>query len=105
MPDVAFSSLVPTEGSDIEPDSTFAFTVLNVAVLQVVVVAFQFSSNENPEVAYDGTNFLGRYAGLSSKTAVTGGTRYVFGRAGGWPPGSVTPKAWAVDVTGLVTTL
>jgi hypothetical protein len=98
----SLSNLVPVSGSELSPDSTCAFTLLDASTAQLVQVSFLFEGTEHPEIAYQNGAFLGRYKGVSDSYAVTGGTRFVFGRAGRWPSGSVTVRVTVVDSQGVV---
>lgn len=98
----SLTNVVPTSGSELSPDSTLAFTLLDASTAQLVQVSFLFEGTEQPEIAYQNGVFLGRYKGVSDSYAVTGGTRFVFGRAGRWPSGEVTLEVIVVDSTGVV---
>lgn len=52
------------------------------------------------ELAHDGSSFLGNYAGGScSRTAISGGFRFVILRDGGWPS-SPSIRIFAIDLSG-----
>lgn len=94
--------LAPPDGDELRPDGTIAFTLLDVAVAQLVLISFEFQGNPHGEEAFRNGAFVGRYIGVSESYAVAGGTRYVFTRAGRWPQGTTTPRVIVVDSQGEV---
>lgn len=89
----------PAVGTPIQPDSTISFDVTDNSGLRKVLIAVSFNNVIGVEVAYDGTIFRPPYASGSSRTTISGGSRYAIKRDGGWPA-APTFEVFAIDTAG-----
>jgi len=86
------------------PDSRIAatdavgFDLLSATFLRVLI-AFDFEGYHITELAYDGSEFLGAYAALSTVEAIGGGFRYSLRRSPAWPD-QPNMRVFAFDTAG-----
>ncbi len=86
----------PVNLENVEPREPIVFDVLSSEDLLRVVVCVEYPEAPT-ELAHDGDNFHPPYEG--TRSAVTGGFRYVLRSTGGWR-NSPSPTIFAVDVLG-----
>ncbi len=92
-------SVVPAPGTPIATTDPLQFDVTDDSgAFRRILVVVNLAGTQ--ELAHDGNNFLGNYAGGScSRTAISGGFRFVILRDGGWPS-SPTIRVFAIDQSG-----
>jgi hypothetical protein len=92
-------SIVPAPGTAIASTDPLQFDVTdNSGAFRRILIAVVLAGVT--ELAHDGNSFLGNYAGgACSRTAISGGFRFVVLRDGGWPS-SPTIRVFAVDQSG-----
>ena len=97
---IGVSNVSPADLSTLEPAATLTFDVTSfVAALSRVLVCMDFpESGRPPELVHDDTVFSAHYT-ESSRTAITGGYRFVLRNSEGWAAG-LHPLIFAWDTAG-----
>ena len=81
----ALSGVTPTPSTVMPSNTAVAFTITSSPTLQRVMVFANFPGAAIQEVVWDGTTFSDRYAGLSTRKAVSGGFEFRVIRTPVWP--------------------
>lgn len=90
----------PSPGSSISANTPIVVDVTDDKDgIRRALLAISFPSIGQTDLAFDGTQFAGVYAG-STRTRITNGYRYGLVRSGGWPA-SPTFTAYVTDTDGL----
>ncbi len=79
------SGVTPAASTVIPSNTALAFTITSSPSLQRQMVFANFPGAAIQEVVWDGTAFSDRYAGLSTRTAVSGGFEFRIIRTPVWP--------------------
>jgi len=92
------ANVAPADASPVSAAQLVSFEVTSSPSLQRVMVFARFPGAQIEEVVWDGSAFTERYAGTSSRTAITGGFRFQFRRGPTWPDGIVV-SVYAVNTS------
>ncbi len=92
------TNVSPASGATIGAGDSITFDVTDETGLREVIVGVEFLSSGAYEFAHDGTSFAQSYR-ASTRTAISGGFRYVLQRSGGWPS-SPRIQIFAIDTSG-----
>lgn len=79
------ANVAPAAASLIASTQVLSFEITSAPALQRVMVFVRFPGAGIEEVIWDGTAFTDRYAGVSTRTAIAGGFRYLVIRNPIWP--------------------
>lgn len=97
---LTFTAIVPGDGAQLSKNGTMAFTLsTDVRDAEGVMVSVYVVSTDTEEMAWDGAQFVGRYATLSFKT----GDDFIVRRRGGWPTGGVSLRVRELGSTEVMT--
>lgn len=92
------SNFDPIPGSALSFLAPISFDAMDDSGFGRVMIAVRYNAlNGITDLAYDGTNHLGRY--LVTSVPITGGRRYTIRRRDGWPA-HPTFRVFAVDAAG-----
>lgn len=78
------TGITPSEGSTLAPTDPVQFDVIDESSLRATLVWVVDVAVGDAEVAHDGDDFTDRYRAGSTRSAISGGWRYVLRRNGGW---------------------
>lgn len=89
----------PAQGAAISKYKPVTFTVTDDTGFRRILVACRQLLDTQTELVHDGVNFLGNYAGTSSRQQVAGGWQYSVLRRSGWTSGPAF-TVYAFDTSG-----
>lgn len=94
------SNFTPAEGTPVSANTPIGFDVTDDQdSFRRIMVTAAFANLGVTEVVFDGENFVGRFASLSTRLSINGGYRFAIQRQGGWI-GSPEIKVIAIDTSG-----
>lgn len=91
-------NFVPTPGTPLARQDSISFDVTDASPIKVLIVGARFADGTY-EIIHDGVDFAPRYAGFSSRVAISGGFHFDVRRRLGWLSGP-TIIVWPVDDAG-----
>lgn len=89
------ANVAPTASTTIPSTQVLSYEVTSSPSLQRTMLFARFPGLQFEEVVYDGSAFTERYAGRSSRTAITGGFRFNVLRDPVWPD---SPQLYAYQI-------
>lgn len=79
------TNISPAADSEITPTQAIQFDITDETGLSGLLPMVHYPTLGRRELIHDGTNFIGAYASLSTRSIIAGGFRYTVRHESGWP--------------------